>query len=164
MGCGRGLLIVGGLLVGLIIIGALAGGSKPAPLSGTDNTFSPEPSPTPISAAKYKASAKHIPYRQLEKDPDALAGTIVVYTGQVVQYDSATTTFNLRINVTPDGFGGYDDTIWLDVDPAATSKVFRNSIIEFWGEVVGAYTYETVTGGQTTIPEVDVRFIHVVKS
>jgi hypothetical protein len=159
-----------GLIVLLIIIAiASNGGSKTSSSSSTSSSpsastpaESPIPSPTPISPAAYKASAKSIPYVQLEKDPASLAGTVVTYTGQVVQYDTATTTSNLRINVTPDGFGGYNDTIWLDVDPTQTTNVFRNTVIQFWGEVVGPYTYTSVSGGQITIPEVDAKYVQVV--
>lgn len=156
-------------LIGLVIlIGVIGSNGKNTTNNSTTSSTtsspseSPIPSPSPVSEAQYKASAKAIPYVQLEKDPDALAGTVVVYTGQVVQYDSATTTSNLRINVTPDGFGGYTDTIWLDVDPAQTTKVFRDTVIKFWGTVVGAYTYTSVSGAQITIPEVDAKYIQVV--
>jgi hypothetical protein len=64
--------------------------------------------------------------------------------------------------VTRDSFGLYTDTIWLDVDPAQTTKVFRDTVIQFWGEVVGAYTYTSVTGGKITIPEVDAKYVQVV--
>ncbi len=159
-----------GLIALLIIIGiANGGGNNTSSSSSTSSSpgasspaESPIPSPTPISPAAYKASAKSIPYVQLEKDPASLAGTVVTYTGQVVQYDSATTTSHLRINVTPDGFGGYNDTIWLDVDPTQTTNVFRNTVIQFWGEIVGPYTYTTVSNGQITIPEIDATYVQVV--
>lgn len=154
-----------GLIVLLIIIGIAANGGKNATTNSTSSLSSPSespiPSPSPTSEAQYKASAKSIPYVQLEKDPASLAGTVVTYTGQVVQYDSATTTSHLRINVTANSFG-YTDTIWLDVDPAQTTTVFRNTVIQFWGEVVGPYTYTSVSGGQITIPEVNAKYIQVV--
>jgi hypothetical protein len=150
-----------GLIVLLFVIGLAANGANNS--SNNSHGFVVvSPSSSPIDEATYKASAKAIPYVQLEKDPASLAGTVVTYTGQVVQYDSATTTSHLRINVTPDGFGNYNDTIWLDVDPAVTSKVFRDTVIQFWGEVVGAYTYTTVSGGKITIPEVDAKIVQVV--
>ncbi|HKC20406.1 MAG TPA: hypothetical protein VKE27_12345, partial [Candidatus Dormibacteraeota bacterium] len=133
--------------------------NNPSSTSSLSAGSSSLPSPSPINEADYKASAKSIPYVQLEKDPASLAGTVVTYKGQVVQYDSATTTSHLRVNVTPDGFGGYTDTIWLDVDPKQTGNVFRDTVIEFWGDVIGPYTYTTVTGGQITIPEVKARYV-----
>src|SRR5438128_473816 len=96
-----------GLIVLVILIASLSNGAnKTGNNSPSVGAGSPTPSASPITEAAYKASAKTIPYVQLEKDPASLRGTVVTYKGQVVQYDSATTTSNLRINVTPDGFGG----------------------------------------------------------
>jgi hypothetical protein len=150
-------------LIGLIVLVAIAssGANQGTQLATVGSSTS---KPTPVDPATYKASAKQIPYVQLEKDPGALAATTLTYTGQVIQYDSATTTSNLRINVTPDGFGNYTDTVWLDVDPTQTTNVYRDSVIQFWGEVVGPYTYQSVLGAQITIPEVKARFVAVVKS
>ena len=154
-----------GLIVLAIFIGILANAGKPnsPSLSSSSNASveSPVPPPSPMSEPDYKASAKAIPYVQLEKDPASLAGTVVTYTGQVVQYDTNTTTSHLRIDVTNNG-GFYTDTIWLDVDPSQTTKVFRDTVIQFWGEVVGPYTYTSVTGAQITIPEVNARYVKVV--
>ena len=151
-----------GLIASVIVLAIIGSNAN----TSTNNTTSssietPPPSPSPISEAQYKASGKAIPYVQLEKDPTSLVGTVVVYTGQVIQYDSATGLSNLRVDVTPDGLGGYTDTIWLDVDPAQMTKVFRDTIIKFWGTVVGPHTYTSVTGAQITIPEVDARYVQV---
>ena len=152
-----------GLIALVIIIASLSNGAnKTGNNSPSVGAGSPTPSASPITEAAYKASAKTIPYVQLEKDPASLRGTVVTYKGQVVQYDSATTTSNLRINVTPDGFGGYNDTIWLDVDPAQTTKVFRSTVIQFWGDVVGPYTYTSTANSQITIPEINAKYIQVV--
>jgi hypothetical protein len=156
LGCGC-------LIALLILIGLGALGSQGLKNSTTNGgPLSNGPSPSPISEAAYKASAKAIPYVQLEKDPASLAGTVVVYTGQVVQYDSATGTSNLRVDVTNLGSGLYTDTIWLDVNPSQTGDVFRDTIIKFWGDVVGPYTYTSVTGAQITIPEVNARYVQKV--
>jgi hypothetical protein len=146
----------------LLVIGlGLCGSLGHIPTTGFSNPGE-SPSSSPISEAEYKASAKTIPYVQLEKDPASLAGTVVVYTGQVVQYDSSTGTSNLRVDVTALGAGFYSDTIWLDVDSSQTGNVFRNTIIKFWGTVVGPYTYTSVTNAQITIPEVNARYVQVV--
>jgi hypothetical protein len=149
-----------GLIAVVVLIGTIGNGATKT-ANNSASFGSPMPASSPISEAQYKASAKTIPYVQLEKDPASLAGTVVTYAGQVVQYDTNTTTSHLRINVTPNGFGGYNDTIWLDVDPTKTSNVFRNSVIQFWGEVVGPYTYTSIANSQITIPEIKARYIQV---
>jgi hypothetical protein len=116
-----------------------------------------------ISPAFYKREAATIPYNQLVKDPASLAGRIVTYRGQVFQYDSNTTTSHMIISVTDSGYGFWSDNIWLDVDPAAAQNVFQKSIIQVWGTVVGAYTYTTTQNGNLTIPEIDVKYVQLIK-
>jgi hypothetical protein len=115
-----------------------------------------------VSEAGYKKSAQAIPYNQLSKDPAALAGTPVTYEGQVFQYDSSTGTSNFIVSVTNDGYGFWTDNIWVDVDPSIAQNVCKDTIIRFWGDVVGPYTYTTTLNGQLTIPEIKIRYIDVV--
>jgi hypothetical protein len=119
----------------------------------------PTPTPTPIDPAAYKASAVAISYNQLLKDPAALAGRVVTYTGQVFQYDTNTTTSHMIVAVTDGGYGYWSDNVWLDVDPATTANVCKDTVIRFWGDVVGPYTYTTTNNGSLTIPEIHVQFI-----
>lgn len=112
-----------------------------------------------ISPAAYKASAARIAYNQLVKDPAALAGRIVTYTGQVFQYDTNTTTSHMIVAVTNGGYGFWSDNVWLDVDAAAAANVCRDTIVQFWGDVVGAYSYTTTSNGTLTIPEIKVVYI-----
>jgi hypothetical protein len=112
-----------------------------------------------VSPAVYKASAASMPYNQLVKDPAALKGRVVTYTGQVFQYDTNTTTSNMIIAVTNGGYGYWSDNVWLDVDPTATANVCKDTVVRFWGDVVGAYSYTTTSNGTLTIPEIHVRYI-----
>jgi hypothetical protein len=112
-----------------------------------------------LSPRAYKASAAAIPYNQLVKDPAALAGRVVTYTGQVFQYDTNTTTSNMILAVTDDGYGYWSNNVWLDVDPATTANVCKDTVVRFWGTVVGAYSYTTTSNGTLTIPEIHVQYI-----
>jgi len=114
-----------------------------------------------ISEAGYKASASSIPYDQLIKDPASMAGTVVTYQAQVFQYDTNTTTSHFIASVTNDGYGFWTDNIWADVDPAVAANVCTDTVIQFWGSVVGPYTYTTSSNGSLTIPEIDILYITV---
>jgi hypothetical protein len=111
--------------------------------------------------ADYKASATAISYNQLSKDPGSLAGKVVKYEAQVFQYDSATTTSNFIASVTKGEFGLWSDHIWADVDPSATGHICKDTIIRFWGTVVGAYSYTNTLNGQSTIPEINIHYADV---
>lgn len=116
-----------------------------------------------VSPGFYKNQATTIPYNQLVKDPASLAGRIVTYKVEVFQYDSNTTTSHMIASVTEDGYGYWSDNVWLDVDPAAAQNVFQKSIVQVWGTVVGPYTYTTTQNGNLTIPEIDVKYVQLIK-
>jgi carbon starvation protein CstA len=115
-----------------------------------------------VSEAGYKASASSMPYDQLIKDPASLAGTIVTYQAQVFQYDTNTTTSHFIASVTNEGYGFWDDDIWADVDPSVAANVCADTVIKFWGSVVGPYTYTTTSNGQLTIPEINIQYLDVI--
>jgi hypothetical protein len=115
-----------------------------------------------LDEAGYEASAASMSYDQLVKDPASLAGTIVTYQAQVFQYDTNTGKANFIASVTNDGYGIWSDNIWADVDPSAAANVCDNTIIQFWGPVVGPYTYTTSLGGSLTIPEINIMYLTVL--
>ena len=112
--------------------------------------------------ASYKASAAALPYNQLVKDPTALAGKVVTYKAQVFQYDTNTGTSNFIASVTDEGYNIWTNNIWADVDPSIATHVCNDTIIRFWGEVVGPYTYTTTLNGSITIPEINIKYLSVV--
>jgi hypothetical protein len=115
-----------------------------------------------VSPGAFKASAASIPYNQLIKDPASMAGRVVTYRGRVFQYDSATTTSHLIVSVTDGGYGYWTDNVWIDLDPTIGQSVFNKTVIQFWGTVVGPYTYTTTSNGSLTIPEVKLQYLDVV--
>lgn len=91
-----------------------------------------------------------------------MAGRVVTYRGRVFQYDSATTTSHLIVSVTDGGYGYWTDNVWIDLDPTIGQSVFNKTVIQFWGTVVGPYTYTTTSNGSLTIPEVKLQYLDVV--
>ncbi|GAC1343167.1 MAG: hypothetical protein NVSMB29_15620 [Candidatus Dormibacteria bacterium] len=114
------------------------------------------------SEGAYKNIASDIPYPQLVKDPAALAGRVVTSLAHVFQYDTATTTGNLILSVTDGGYGYWTDNAWVDIDPKIAQSVCKGTILRFWGDVVGPYTYKTTMNGSITIPEIKIRYLTVV--
>lgn len=116
------------------------------------------------SEAAYKSSAANIAYPQLLKDPAALAGRVVTYQAQIFQYDTSTTTSHFIASVTDNGYGYWSDNVWADLDPTIAQAVCKSTVIRFWGDVVGPYTYTTTNNGSLTIPEVKIRYVTVLSS
>jgi hypothetical protein len=117
-----------------------------------------------ISPETYKASAASVSYGQLSKDPESFKGRVVTFDGQIFQYDSATTTSNFLVSVTNSGYGFWTDNVWADVSPAITSHVCKGTVIRFWGDVVGPYTYTTTLNGHITLPEIRIQYLDVLSN
>lgn len=104
------------------------------------------------------ASARTIPYNQLEKNPERYAGTKVKYTGQIFQIQEAGDEGGvLLLAVTDEGYGFWDDNIWVDYDQSIEGA--EEDIITVYGIVKGSQSYETQIGGETYVPQIEARYI-----
>ena len=80
-------------------------------------------------------------------------GKRVFYRGEVVQVIEDQEDFQLRVNVTPGDYGFWDDTVFLRYADAPV-RILEYDIIAFVGRMNGTFTYETVMGGNITIPDI----------
>lgn len=117
-----------------------------------------------VSEAAYKASAQAVGYDELVKDPDALAGTVVHFKAQVFQFDTNTGPNSMLVSVTNQGYGFWSDNVLVSfLDTSIADNIDNEDVIEFWGEVVGAESYETAIGGSNTVPSVLARYMTLIK-
>lgn len=116
-----------------------------------------------MSAKKYKASCKSISYDSLARDPEKYKGKLVKFYGRVIQVqesDSILYYSVYRINVGNDGYGYYDDTVYVTYDSTKSStRILEDDMVTFYGEYQGLKTYETIMGGSVTIPHVQAEYI-----
>ena len=124
----------------------------PAPPTPTGPTKTPAPTPT---WEEWKESAEEIPYETLFRYAEDHKGKRVYYRGKVVQVIERRGDFQLRVNVTPGDYGFWDDTVFLRYDDAPV-RILEDDIIAFVGGMNGTVTYESVLGGNITIPDITV--------
>ena len=116
----------------------------------------------------FKKSCKTIDYKTLSRNPNKHKGENLNFTGEVIQVQesdslfSDTTQVDLRINVTKDEYGLWDDTILATVElPEDADKILEDDIITIWGECDGDYTYESVLGSNITLPLINVEYFEI---
>jgi len=114
-----------------------------------------------LDEASYKAQCQTIDFRVLNKKPDAYMGKKYFATGQVVQIMESLGSTDIRLNVTQDQWGYWDDTIYVTY--SGSVPAYEDSIIKVWGEIQGSYTYTSVAGWTITLPWVEARYIEVVQ-
>jgi hypothetical protein len=104
-------------------------------------------------------AAQTIPYNQLDKSPEKYSGTKVKYTGQIfqIQEDPYGGGGNMLLSVTDEGYGLWDDNVWVDY--SGSIKSAEKDIITVYGVVKGSKSYDTQIGGSTYVPQVKARYI-----
>ena len=108
---------------------------------------------------EYIASCQSLPFEDLARNPDNWKGTRLSYVGQVIQViePSYGETVTLRVNVTEDEYGWWEDTILATVDiPEGNDRILEDDIITFYGECDGMYTYESIFGESISVPKIDI--------
>lgn len=121
-----------------------------------------------VSAKAYKNNCKTLSFKDLSRNPDKHKGEKLKYTGQVIQVQEDehwlddNTTVDLRINVTKDEYGLWDDTIYATVElPKNADRILEDDIITIWGECDGKYSYTSVLGSDVTLPKINIEYYSV---
>jgi len=108
----------------------------------------------------YKASCPAgPPYANLNKNPNAYKGQLCQYRGQVVQAMESAGTTDLRVNITPSGYGFWSDTIYVTL--AGTTPAVENSIVVVYGTIGGSKTYTSTANYEITIPLINAKYVDV---
>lgn len=121
-----------------------------------------------VSAKAYKNKCKTLSFKDLSRNPDKHKGEKLKYTGKVIQVQEDEhwlddkTTVDLRINVTKDEYGLWDDTIYATVElPKNADRILEDDIITIWGECDGKYSYTSVLGSDVTLPKINIEYYSV---
>lgn len=117
--------------------------------------------------AELKEKCKKYEYKTIFRYAEDYVGKHAKFTGEVVQImdDSYANSsrYVLRVNVTKDKYGYYDDTIYVVYEPLENStRILEDDIIVVYGVLNGLETYTTVLGSEITIPRVNSEYIEIV--
>lgn len=107
--------------------------------------------------ATYIASAKSIPYNQLDKNADRFSGDRAVFRGQIMQIQEDSGSTVILLSVTDEGYGFWTDNVWVDYE--GTIKGAEDDVITVYGEIEGSKSYETQIGGETYVPQMTAEYV-----
>ncbi|MEB2462844.1 hypothetical protein Q3V40_06500 [Listeria monocytogenes] len=108
-----------------------------------------------------KDNAKSISYQMLNKNADTYIDEPYYIKGKVVQAIEDSGTTLMRVNITEDENGYYDDTMAVLYD--GFTDAVEDDIIEVYGNIYGNYIYETTIGGEMRIPGLNAESIKIIK-
>lgn len=118
---------------------------------------------TSTTPTQYKKQCKKISYKKLSRNPDKYDGKKVTFTGQIIQVMESDYGNAYRINVSKTSYGSWDDTVYVEFDPSTSKRLLEDDIVKFYGTYEGIYTYETIFGGEVSIPSVDAKYMKLIK-
>lgn len=85
-----------------------------------------------------------------------------MFRGEVIQVMKATGITVLRVNVTQNQYGWWEDTIFVNYFPSeGEPRILEDDIVSIYGEMMDLKTYETIMGDSVTIPQVYAKYIDI---
>lgn len=138
---------------------------KEVPSSDTTNAQSKVQSQETITdtEARYKKSCGAFAYKDIARNPNNYEGQQAKFTGQVIQVEESWGSDILRIDVTKDEYGVWNDTIYVDYTPKSKneSRVLENDVVTVYGKLDGIKTYTTIFGSDVSIPYLKAQYIDI---
>lgn len=113
-------------------------------------------------------SCQSITFRDLARNPDSYKGQNFTFTGEVIQVLETPNLFSdfssvtLRINVTQNEYGWWEDTILATVElPDSADRILEEDIITIYGVCQGQTQYETIFGSTVSLPEIEIKYYSI---
>lgn len=100
----------------------------------------------PLGPSDYEA----VGYEAVARTPDDYKGSLLTFSGRVLQVIDGTSETDLRIATD----GGYDDVILVGYDPSIMSgtRILEDDNVTVYGTCIGLYTYESTLGASISVP------------
>ena len=101
-------------------------------------------------------------YKTLARNPDIYRGSAVKVAGEVVQVIENGNEIQMRVNITKDEYGFYEDTVYVYYTKTSSSRILEDDIVAIYGTMLGTVTYTTVLGAEVTIPAIQAKKVEVI--
>ena len=126
----------------------------------------PEPEPEPVETKEdYMNSCATYTYKEIARNPNSYIGKRAKIVGEVIQVQQEGNEVVLRVNMTKDQYGYYDDTIMAGYAYADENedRILEGDIITIYGELYGTITYTSVLGTDVTVPAIKTMYLDIKK-
>ena len=112
----------------------------------------------------YKNSCTTYSYKEIARNPDSYSGKDAKFAGKVIQVVSDGSQTVLRVSVTKDEYGIWNnDVVYVTYTyPESNSpKILENDIVTMYGTLEGSQTYTSTLGASITIPALEAKYIDI---
>ncbi len=108
----------------------------------------------------YKDKCKEYNYKEIFRNSSNYDGKYATFTGEVIQVQESYGYYLIRINVTKDKYGYYDDTMLAYIPVTYfEGRILEEDILTIYGQLNGLETYESIFGESITIPRIVVEYV-----
>ena len=120
-----------------------------------------------LTLSQIQEQAIEVSYNDLYRNNENYLNKIVKFEGEIVQTIKTRNGYDYRIDVTKTypSYGGvnYEDTIWAHYYNG-DKRFLEEDIVEFYAEVKGLSTYETIFGETKELPNVEILYINLLNN
>lgn len=131
-----------------------------------------------MTPEQIREAAVSVPYESLVNDNELHAGKVIRYEGRIVQVEKHpfADSYAMRIGTSESAVGLPGDYVWSAYEPDSESQkrwldsldreglVMSDNLVRAWGVPAGFQEYDTLFGGQVTIPSVDVLILEKIQA
>ena len=112
---------------------------------------------------EYKSNCKVYTYEEVARNPESVKGETAQVTGEVIQVVESYAYTYLRVNITKNKYGNYEDTIYVIYKPKSETedRILEDDIVTIYGKLNGTETYTSVLGSSITLPCIVGEYIEI---
>lgn len=113
---------------------------------------------------EYKEKCKKFKFLEISRRPNDYKEEHAFFTGEVIQVLESENSIDLRVNITKLDYY-WDDTIYVYYTKKSKDedRILEDDIIKIYGQLKGLHTYESVLGGEITLPLLKAEIIEIVE-
>jgi len=106
---------------------------------------------------EWRKYAEPFDFKKVDKNPDRYAGQLVKGRAKIYQIQENGSATVGGLYVTSQGYGYWSDNVRFTL-PKVTDLV-EDDVVNFYGEVVGSYSYESQAGWNITVPMLELTYL-----
>ena len=121
---------------------------------------------TQVSKEDFINSCGQYNYKEIARNPDRYKGVHAYFAGKVLQVQESGSYAYLRADVTRDGYGLWDNTIFIEYRNynKGEGRILEDDIIKIYGTLNGIKKYEALFGNEVSIPYMIAEYLEYILS
>ena len=111
----------------------------------------------------YKDACNTYTYEEIARNPESVRGEHAKLIGEVIQVVEDGSSVILRVNITKNSYGYYEDTIYVRYirKSETEDRILEDDIVTIYGLLAGTETYTSTLGASITLPKVIAEYIEI---